>query len=110
MTPWLYVAFLLVSVIFAVSFGDCCRADSFVGLWQTETTHRSAPGDTNTVEAFEAVEFFKDRSFKIADILIVDGQRWTNVAFRGTYTLIGPTQASMKVTPSIFRPDPRRRP
>jgi hypothetical protein len=89
---------LLVSVIFAVSFGDCCHPDSFVGLWQTETTHRSVPGHTNTVEAIEVVEFFKDRSFKIADVLIVDGQGWTNVSFRGTYTLIGTNQASMKIT------------
>jgi hypothetical protein len=96
---------LLLLLIIALSIGDCCRAaDSLVGLWQSETPHRSSPGHTNTIDAFQAVEFSKDRSFKITDVLITDGKRWTNVPFTGTYTMIATNQANLKVTATIFRP------
>jgi hypothetical protein len=90
---------LLLLLIIALSIGDCCRAaDSLVGLWQSETPHRSSPGHTNTIDAFQAVEFSKDPSFKITDVLITDGKRWTNVPFTGTYTMIATNQANLKVT------------
>jgi hypothetical protein len=67
------------------------RINPLVGLWQSERTR------TNKVEGFETVEFFNDRSFKIAEVIILDGKRSTNVPYTGTYTIVGTNQVSMKV-------------
>ena len=70
-----------------VALGHCCRADSLVGRWQTETNRWSASGHSNKVEAVEGIEFFEDHSFKITEIMVSDAKRWTNVAYTGPYTL-----------------------
>lgn len=74
---------------------SCSHPDSLVGLWQTETSR--AAMQTNTIEAFEAIEFFKDRSFKITDVVTLNGNRWTNAPFSGTYTIAGSNQVSLTV-------------
>ena len=73
----------------------CCHADSLVGTWQTEPTRRSQPGTTNKVEAFEVVIFLKDGSLKMSDVLVINGDRHTNLAFRGTYMMISSNQANL---------------
>ena len=89
------------SILAAVltSSGYCCWADSLIGLWQTEVNHLSAAGFTNRASGFETVEFFRDLTFKITDVIIVDGKRATNVSFSGTYAMIGPNKFSLRVTP-----------
>ena len=90
---------LLLLVTVTLSIADCCRAaESLVGLWQTETVRQSAPGHPNAVEEFQAVEFSKDGSFEIRDVLMADGKRWTNVPFSGTFTMTATNQASLKLT------------
>ena len=85
---------LLALVI--VALGHRCHADSLVGRWQTETNHWSAAGHTNKVEAVETIEFFRDHSFKITEVTVADGKRWTNVPYTGTYTILGTNRASLK--------------
>jgi hypothetical protein len=87
---------LLLGLTFAVFIGHRCHAGSLVGLWQTETKHLSAPGYTNKIEYVERVEFFRDQSFKVADIYVADGKRWTNVPYIGTYTILDTNRASLK--------------
>lgn len=87
---------LLLAQTIAVFFGHCCYADSLVGLWQTKTIHWSAPGHTNKVETVETIEFFRDHSFKITEVTVADGKRWTNVPYTGTYTVLGTNRASLK--------------
>jgi len=77
----------------------CCRADSLVGLWQTEVNRLSAAGFTNKASTFEAVEFFRDFTFRITDVVIMDGKGATNVSFTGTYAMVGTNKFSLKVTP-----------
>jgi hypothetical protein len=67
-----------------------------VGRWQTETNRWSAAGHTNKVEAVETIEFFRDHSFKVTDVMAADGKRWTNVPYTGTYTILGTNRASLK--------------
>ena len=89
------------SILAAVltSAGSCCRADGLVGLWQTEVTRLSAAGFTNKASSFEAVEFFQDLTFKMTDVMIVDGKGATNVSFSGTYAMIGTNNFRLKVAP-----------
>jgi hypothetical protein len=88
---------LMATLMVPLLVADCCRADDLVGVWQTETNHWSAAGHTNRVEGFETLEFFKERSFKITDITIVDGKRWTNIPYTGTYKVLGTNRVSLKV-------------
>ena len=94
----------MISVMVAALLSADCHADSLFGIWQTETTHGSAPGRNNTGAGFETIEFFKDSSFQISDVVTIDGKRWTNVPFSGTYQLIGTNQASLKVIPHDIAP------
>jgi hypothetical protein len=59
----------------------------------------SAQGFTNRFSGFETVEFFRDLTFKISEVYIVDGKGATNVSFSGTYAMIGTNKFSLKVTP-----------
>jgi hypothetical protein len=76
--------------------GYCCHAESLLGRWQTETNHWNAPGHTNNVAAVETIEFFKDHSFKVTEVTVADGKRWTNVPYTGTYTILGTNRASLR--------------
>src|SRR5262249_11800357 len=80
------------------------HADSLLGLWQTETNHWGAPGHTNKVEGVETIEFFKDHSFRIAEIAVLDGKRWTNISFTGTYVILGTNEVSLKLVPQNIAP------
>ena len=81
-----------------------CHADSLLGLWQTETNRWSDPAGTNKVEAVETIEFFRDHSFKIAEIAVLNGKRWTNVSFAGTYVALGTNRVSLKLIPQNIGP------
>ena len=96
--------FCCVLAAVLISSACCCRADNLVGLWQTEIKHLSAAGLTNRASGFETVEFFRDLTFKITDVLIVDGKGATNVSFSGTYAMIGTNKFSLKVTPLNLPP------
>ena len=84
--------------------GQRCHADSLVGLWQTETNQWSAPGHTNRVEAVETIEFLRDHSFTITEVTVLDGKRWTNVSYTGSYTVLGTNRASLKFVPHNIPP------
>jgi len=55
-------------------------------------TRRTQPGTTNTVESFGVVTFLKDGSLKMSDVMIINGDRHTNVSFRGSYTMVSSNQ------------------
>jgi hypothetical protein len=95
---------LLLAFTVAALLGHRCYADDFLGVWQTETNHWSAPGRTNKVEAVETIEFFSNHSFKITEVTVADGKRWTNVPYTGTYTILGTNRASLKLIPSDIPP------
>jgi hypothetical protein len=86
---------LVLSVALTVTVGYFCRADNFTGRWQTQTNHWSTPAYTNKLEAFETIEFFRDHSFKMAAIVIIDGKAGTNVSFLGTYTTATTNSATL---------------
>jgi hypothetical protein len=90
---------LLLLLAIGVLLEYRCHADSLLGLWQTETNHWSDPGGTNKVEAVKTIEFFRDHSFKIAEIAVLNGKRWTNVSFAGAYVILGTNRASLKLIP-----------
>ena len=96
-----------LSLELAVSLGPDCRAEGLVGIW---TNYTSAALPTNKVERLEAVEFFKDRSFKITSITIVDGKRWTNTPYTGTYSTFGTNRANLKITPHDIPPGSKASP
>lgn len=78
----------LLLILMLSAFGArCWCADGLVGTWRTEMTRQSQPGTTNTVESFGVISFLKDGSLKMSDVLIINGDRHTNVSFRGTYTM-----------------------
>lgn len=87
-----------------ISFGYSCWAVTLVGLWQTEVNWLNAPGPTNTFSSFETIEFFEDLTFKVTDVIIVDGKRSTNAALSGTYSMIGTNKFSLKATPRNVPP------
>jgi hypothetical protein len=84
--------------------GYCCWADNLVGVWQTEVNRLSAAGFTNKASSFEAVEFSRDLTFKITQVMIIDGKGATNVSFRGTYAMTGTNKFSLKVRPLSVPP------
>ena len=94
----------VLALSIAACLGQKWHADSLVGLWQTETNRWSAPGHTNRVEAVETIEFLRDRSFKITEVTVLDGKRWTNVPYIGTYTVLGTSRASLKFVPQNIPP------
>ena len=94
----------LLRATIAMFLGDRCHADSLVGLWQTETNYLSAPGHTNKIEVVETIEFFSNYSFKVTDVTVADGKRWTNVPYTGTYTILGTNRGSLKFIPHDIPP------
>jgi len=77
-----------------------------VGLWQTATNHFNTADRTNSAESFETVEFFKDSSFRITDVMILDGKCRTNVSYTGTYTVISTNHFTLKAVPSGWQITP----
>ena len=64
----------------------------------------SPTGRTNTIEAYETIEFLKDRSFKIGSVITTDGDRRTSVLFSGTYVLIDTNHVRLDLAPSQAQP------
>jgi hypothetical protein len=96
-----------LSLGLAVLLGPGCRAEGLVGVW---TNYTSAALPTNKVERLEAVEFSKDRSFKITSITVLDGKRWTNTPYTGTYTTLGANRVNLKITPHDIPPGSKASP
>jgi hypothetical protein len=94
----------LLALAIAACLGYRCNADGLVGLWQTETNRWNAPGHTNTVEAVGAIEFFSDRSFKITEVTVQNGKRWTNIPYTGIYAVLGTNRASLNFVPQDIPP------
>jgi hypothetical protein len=94
----------LLALTITAFLGCRCHADDLVGVWQTEPKHWSASGHTNKVEALEMIEFFRDRSFKITEVTVAEGKRWTNVPYTGTYVMVGSNRASLKIIPHNVPP------
>jgi len=67
----------ICSVALVVSIGACgySAAQGLVGLWQTKTVRMTPPGRTNVIEAYQAVEFLKEGSFKMSSAVITDGEK-----------------------------------
>ena len=95
---------LLLGGLIATLLGHRCYAESFIGVWQTETNGWSGPNSTNKIEAMQTVEFFRDHSFKLTQVTVVAGRRWTNVPYTGTYVMVGTNRASLKVIPHNVSP------
>ncbi|HEV2207963.1 MAG TPA: hypothetical protein VG167_04265 [Verrucomicrobiae bacterium] len=98
------VAPLVLALSITACLGQKWQADSLVGLWQTETNRWSAPGRTNKVEAVETIEFLSDHSFKITEVTVLDGKRWTNVPYIGTYTVLSTNRARLNFVPQNVPP------
>lgn len=89
---------LVLTLTIAALLGRRCHADNLLGLWTTVTNRWSATGYTNRAERFRTVEFFKDHSFEITVVTVLDGKRWTNVPYTGTYTILGTNRVTLNVT------------
>jgi hypothetical protein len=92
---------LCTSLALTVLPGLRCHAEGLAGVW---TNYCSALAPTNKVERFETVEFFKNGSLKITSITVVDGKRWTNAPYTGTYSVLATNRVSLKITPQDIPP------
>lgn len=95
---------LLLTLVVAALLGHRCQAAGLLGLWQTETNQWRATGHTNRVEVVETIQFFGDNSFKLTEVTVADGKRWTNVPYTGTYTILATNRASLKFIPQNIPP------
>ncbi len=83
-------------VLIAGLLGPCCRADDLVGIWKSDTNHATV-WQTNRLDGFQTVEFLKDHSFRIADVLVINGAAKTNVAYSGTYVMTATNRVTLRL-------------